>query len=265
MVWSVDMGCCRPWRRQRQRGSMHTGCHTGSPTWPTAIRSHCYNTRRWDCCMWYKQILILEWTTCLYTSFYGFICVYVRDCVQVIPAYPPGGDTSAVRVELRYSDPSGIVDFCVTGSEPASVIWTLADECSAFCVQRECVFILRGRYVLWGGTQGTPTLVGVWSGWPGGLLTVRWCATQDCVIVYWEDVDDSCVKCIHVCLWISVISLDPLGLSWINLLTLYYKHQQNVFSPFTLWRNLISRNRNVKKISPKWLGGLPSPPLPSSL
>ena len=38
---------------------------------------------------------ILEWTTCLYTSFYGFICVYVRDCVQVIPAYPPGGDTSA--------------------------------------------------------------------------------------------------------------------------------------------------------------------------
>ena len=40
--------------------------------------------------------LILEWTTCLYTSFYGFICVSrVRDCVQVIPAYPPGGDTSA--------------------------------------------------------------------------------------------------------------------------------------------------------------------------
>ena len=38
---------------------------------------------------------ILEWTTCLYTSFYGFTCVYVRDCVQVIPAYPPGGDTSA--------------------------------------------------------------------------------------------------------------------------------------------------------------------------
>ena len=25
-------------------------------------------------------------------------------------------------VELRYSDPSGIVDFCVTGSEPASVL-----------------------------------------------------------------------------------------------------------------------------------------------
>ena len=143
---------------------------------------------------------------------------------------------------------SGIVDFCVTGSEPASVIWTLAGECSAFCVQRECMFMLRGRYVLWGGTQGTPTLVGVWSGRPGGLLTVRRCATQDCVIVYWEDVDDSCVKCIHVvCLWISVISLDPLGLSWINLLTLYYKRQQNVFSPFTLWRNLISRNRNVKK------------------
>ena len=45
---------------------------------------------------------------------------------------------------------SGIVDFCVTGSEPASVIWTLAGECkvSAFCVQRECVFMLRGRYVL---------------------------------------------------------------------------------------------------------------------
>ena len=43
---------------------------------------------------------------------------------------------------------SGMVDFCVTGSEPASVIWTLAGECSAFCVQRECVFMLRGRYVL---------------------------------------------------------------------------------------------------------------------
>ena len=39
--------------------------------------------------------IILEWTTCLYTSFCGFICVYVRDCVQVIPAYPLGGDTSA--------------------------------------------------------------------------------------------------------------------------------------------------------------------------
>ena len=51
-------------------------------------------------------------------------------------------------VELRYSDPSGIVDFCVTGSEPASVIWTLASECSAFCVQRECVFMLHVRYVL---------------------------------------------------------------------------------------------------------------------
>ena len=39
------------------------------------------------------------------------------------------------------------VDFCV---KPASVIWTLAGECSAFClcVQRECVFMLRGRYVL---------------------------------------------------------------------------------------------------------------------
>ena len=49
------------------------------------------------------------------------------------------------------SDPSGIVDFCVTGrrgSEPASVIWTLAGECSAFCAHRECVFMLRGRYVL---------------------------------------------------------------------------------------------------------------------
>ena len=34
--------------------------------------------------------------TCVYTSFYGFICVSGRDCVQVIPAYPPGGDTSAV-------------------------------------------------------------------------------------------------------------------------------------------------------------------------
>ena len=37
------------------------------------------------------------------------------------------------------------VHFCV---KPASVIWTLAGECSAFCVQRECVFMLRGRYVL---------------------------------------------------------------------------------------------------------------------
>ena len=33
--------------------------------------------------------------TCVYTSFYGFICVSGRDCVQVIPAYPPGGDTRA--------------------------------------------------------------------------------------------------------------------------------------------------------------------------
>ena len=104
--------------------------------------------------------------------------------------------------------------------------------------------------------------------WLAGRTThsVRRCATQDCVIVYGEDVDDSCVKCIHVvCLWISVISLDPLGLSWINLLTLYYKRQQNVFSPFTLWRNLISRNRNVKKNIAKMTRGtpLPSPPLPS--
>ena len=37
--------------------------------------------------------------------------------------------------------------------------------------------------------------------------------TQDCC--YREDFDDCCVKCIHVvnCLSMSVISLDPLGLS----------------------------------------------------
>ena len=68
----------------------------------------------------------------------------------------PGGTVSRLYRHIRQaaiparvvSDPSGIVDFCVTGSEPASVIWTLAGECSAFCVHRECVFMLRGRYVL---------------------------------------------------------------------------------------------------------------------
>ena len=68
----------------------------------------------------------------------------------------PGGTVSRLYRHIRQaaiparvvSDASGIVDFCVTGREPASVIWTLAGECSAFCIHRECVFMLRGRYVL---------------------------------------------------------------------------------------------------------------------
>ena len=38
---------------------------------------------------------ILEWTTSLDTSSSTlFVCRGGEDCVQVIPAYPPGGDTS---------------------------------------------------------------------------------------------------------------------------------------------------------------------------
>ena len=54
----------------------------------------------------------------------------------------------------------------------------------------------------------TGPLVGIRSGWPGG--TVGRCATHDCVI---KNTDDTCVNCIHVlCLSISVVSLDPLGI-----------------------------------------------------
>ena len=51
---------------------------------------------------------------------------------------------------IRHSDPSVelLLSVNVTGSEPASVICILAGECRAFCVQRECLFVLRGRYVL---------------------------------------------------------------------------------------------------------------------
>ena len=51
-------------------------------------------------------------------------------------------------VEVRYSDRSVelLLSGNVTGSgEPASVICILAGECRAFCVQRGCLFVLRGR------------------------------------------------------------------------------------------------------------------------
>ena len=109
-------------------------------------------------CYWNGQLVCTPASTALFACMSGTVSrLYWHIRQAAIPARVVLG-TAARRasirtvrrasVELRYSDPSGIVDFCVTGSEPASVIWTLAGECSAFCVQRECVFMLRGRYVL---------------------------------------------------------------------------------------------------------------------
>ena len=66
------------------------------------LRTVASATGLWDA----ESIILLEWTTCLYTSFYGFICVYV----QVIPAYPPGGDTSAGSLGNGHA--TSVVDFC---------------------------------------------------------------------------------------------------------------------------------------------------------
>ena len=54
---------------------------------------------------------------------------------------------SAVKQQLDPSEallPYGNV----TASEPARVICTLAAECRSFCVRGECLFVLRGRYML---------------------------------------------------------------------------------------------------------------------
>ena len=89
---------------------------------------------------------------CIYT---GMDNLFVHQLLRVYlcVSRPASGTVSRLYRHIRQAAiparvASGIVDFCVTGSEPASVIWTLAGECSAFCVQRECVFMLRGRYVL---------------------------------------------------------------------------------------------------------------------
>ena len=76
--------------------TMRSGTYVGHDT--SASNNEKWNLcrTRHICIKQWEMELILEWTTCLYTSLYGFICVSrVRDCVQVIPAYPPGGDTSA--------------------------------------------------------------------------------------------------------------------------------------------------------------------------
>ena len=70
-------------------------------------------------------------------------------------------------------------------------------------------------YVIVGRKVAFVTQISLWT------VAGRHCPTMcHARLCYREDFDDSCVKCIHVvCLSISVISLDPLGLSWINLLT----------------------------------------------
>ena len=78
-------------------------------------------------------------------------------------------------------------------------------------VRAECLFVLRRKYVLW---DGTPSRHKIW-------LAGRHCRTVcHARLCYQKFFDDTCVKRIHVlCLSISVVSLDPLGLLWINLLT----------------------------------------------
>ena len=78
-------------------------------------------------------------------------------------------------------------------------------------VRAECLLVLRGKYVLWDGIPSRHKI------WLAGRHCWTVCHARRC---YQEDFDDTCVKCIHVlCLSISVVSLDPLGLLWINLLS----------------------------------------------
>ena len=71
---------------------------------------------------------------------------------------------------MRHSGPSEalLLSGSVAGSEPASVIFTLAAECRSFVLwsERHCA----GRMLVHAGIS---------SGWPGG--TAQRCAMHDCV------------------------------------------------------------------------------------